>query len=392
MPGAGGRNNETARSDTKLTVPMAARPRLLIVITLAEIGGAQTYVAGLLPALSDSFEVTVAAWGPGPLIEACRANDIPFVPLRHVRRPLSPVHDLLGLFELIGLMRRLRPQIVHANSSKAGVLARLAATATRVPIRIFTVHGWAFKAYDGLASRVYLAADRLMRPLTTMTICVSDTERAAGLAMRTCRAERTTVIRNAVELQAARPEPTAEPPLALSVGRLKAPKDFWTLVQAMALLSSGGCRLRIAGDGPERAALNEEIGRLGLTGVVELLGDRDDVVELLRQSHLFVLSSRSEGMPMSVLEAMASGVPVVASAVGGLPELVADEESGLLVEPGDPQALAAAISRLVEDTALRQRFAAAGHARARQLFDPERWRREHVDLYRRLLDDRGTPV
>ncbi|MGA9761395.1 MAG: glycosyltransferase family 4 protein [Gaiellaceae bacterium] len=369
---------------------MAARPRLLIVITLAEIGGAQTYVAGLLPALSGAFDVTVAAWGPGPLIDVCRANNVSFVPLRFVRRPLSPVYDLLGFFELIRLMRRLRPQIVHANSSKAGVLARLAATVARVPIRIFTVHGWAFKAHHGLASRLYLAADRLMRPLTTMTICVSDTERAAGLAMRTCSDARTTVIKNAVELKEARTDPKAMPPLVLSVGRLKAPKDFSTLVRAMASLPSGSCRLRIAGGGPELAALSEEIGRLRLDGVVELLGDRDDIDELLRQSQLFVLSSRSEGMPMSVLEAMASGVPVVASAVGGIPELVVDGETGLLVEPGDPQGLAAAISRLLEDGELRQRFAAAGHERARQLFDPERWRQEHVNLYLRLLSKHGA--
>ena len=358
---------------------MIVRPRLLIVITLAEIGGAQTYVAGLLPALSNSFEVTVAAWGPGPLIDACRANGVSFVPLRFVRRPLNPVYDLLGLFELIRLMRRLRPEIVHANSSKAGVLARLAATARRVPIRVFTVHGWAFKAHRGFAARLYLAADRLMRPLTTMTICVSETERSAGLAMRTCRPDRTTVIKNAVELRPARPEPTAKPPLVLSVGRLQAPKDFQTLVRAMALLPGGLCRLRVAGDGRERAALNEEIRRLGLAEVVELLGDRNDVSELLRESQLFVLSSRSEGMPMSVLEAMASGVPVVASAVGGIPELVVDKETGILVEPS-----------VINSTELRQRFAIAGQARAGRLFDPERWQQQHVDLFRRLLSERGA--
>ena len=157
-----------------------------------------------------------------------------------------------------------------------------------MPIRIFTVHGWAFKAHTGLAARLYLAADRMMRPLTTMTICVSENERSAGLAMRTCRSERTTVIKNAVELQAARPDPATAPPLALSIGRLKAPKDFWTLLSAMASLPSGSCRLRIAGDCPERAALSEEINRLGLDGVVEPLGDRDDIAELLRESQLFV--------------------------------------------------------------------------------------------------------
>jgi glycosyltransferase involved in cell wall biosynthesis len=361
---------------------------LLIVITLAEIGGAQTYVAGLLPALSRSFEVTVAAWGPGPLIDACRANGVSFVPLRFVRRPLNPVYDLLGFFELLGLMRRLRPKIVHANSSKAGVLARLAAAAARVPIRIFTVHGWAFKAHEGFAARLYLTADRLMRPLTTMTICVSENERSAGLAMRTCSSARTTVFKNAVELQEARPDLATEPPLVLSVGRLKAPKDFWTLVRALASLPSGRCRLRIAGDGPERAALSEEIHRLQLDGAVELLGNRDDIGELLREAQLFVLSSRSEGLPMSVLEAMASGVPVVASSVGGIPELVIDEETGLLVEPGDPQALAKAIAQMLDDRELRHRFGMAGRERARELFDPKRWCREHVDLYKRLLSER----
>lgn len=90
---------------------------------------------------------------------------------------------------------------------------------------------------------------------------------------------------------------------------------------------------------------------------------------------------------MSVLEAMASGVPVVASDVGGIPELVVNEETGLLVEPGDSEALAGAITRLIEDGDLRRRFAAAGHERAKRLFDPERWRQEHVDLYRRLLSE-----
>jgi glycosyltransferase involved in cell wall biosynthesis len=372
-----------------LPVTMVARPRLLIVITLAEIGGAQTYVSNLLPALTDSFEVTVAAWGPGPLIDACSANGVSFMPLRRVRRPLNPLYDLLGLLELIQLMRRLRPEIVHANSSKAGVLGRIAAAITRVPIRIFTVHGWAFKAYTGLAGRLYLLADRAMCPLTTTTICVSENERAAGLAMRTCRDERTVVITNAVALKEPRSDPATEPPLVLGVGRLKAPKDFLTLVRALALLPGGSCRLRVAGDGPDRPELEQEISSLGLEDAVELLGDRDDVERLLHESRVFVLSSRSEGMPMSVLEAMASGVPVVASAVGGIPELVIDGETGLLVEPGDPRSLAAAIGRLIDDPELRRRLAAAGHARARRLFELERWRREHVDLYLRLLEERS---
>ena len=187
--------------------PHARSPRILIVITLAETGGAQSYVAGLLPGLEGRFDVVVAAHGDGPLREAARAAGARFVPLRHVRRPLRPARDLLGLLELIVLMRRAAPDIVHANSSKAGVLGRLAAAIAGVPIRIFTVHGWAFSASSGLVSLLYRWADRLMAPLTTLTICVAERERTSGLAARTCIAERTVVIPNAVDVDALRADP-----------------------------------------------------------------------------------------------------------------------------------------------------------------------------------------
>src|SRR5262245_21520317 len=144
------------------------RPRVVIVVTLAEVGGAQTYVAHLADALVHEFDVVVAAYGPGPLARRVTESGARFVELRHVRRPLSLLHDLLGLVELIRLFRRERPAIVHANSSKAGVLARLAAALTGVRSRIFTVHGWASSAHSGRAAKLYEVADRAMAPLTTL--------------------------------------------------------------------------------------------------------------------------------------------------------------------------------------------------------------------------------
>jgi glycosyltransferase involved in cell wall biosynthesis len=371
---------------------VAARPRILLLITLAETGGAQSYVAGLLPALVGRFDVLVGAYGEGPLRDATLAAGARFIPLRHVRRDLHVVHDVLGVVELAALMRRERPDIVHANSSKAGLLGRTAAALVRVPIRVFTVHGWAFKAYSGAPSALYRWADRLMAPLTTVTICVSERERAAGVAARTCRAHRTVVIPTAVDARAA-PEsrPAEGTPRVLAVGRLASPKDPLTLVRALAGVR-GPFSARIVGDGPDRPAVEAEIRACGLQDAVEVLGERRDVPRLLAEADVFVLSTRSEGAPISVLEAMAAGVPVVASAVGGVPEIVEDSATGVLVPSGNAAALAGALESLLADPALRGRLGAAGLRRVRERFDLDQLRRAHLELYARELARAGRPA
>jgi glycosyltransferase involved in cell wall biosynthesis len=195
------------------------------------------------------------------------------------------------------------------------------------------------------------------------------------------------VIPNGVDVARARRARPGDPgPLrVLAVGRLRAPKDFRTLVRAVAALGPHACRVLVAGEGPDRPLLAAEIDALGLRGRVVLAGERHDVARLLAYAHVFVLPSRSEGHPVSVLEAMAAGVPVVASRVGGIPEQVADGETGLLVEPGDVDGLAAALRRLAADPALRRRLGEAGRARAEEAFDLPAFRRAHLEVYSREL-------
>jgi glycosyltransferase involved in cell wall biosynthesis len=368
-------------------------------VTLAEVGGAQTYVRDLLAATRDEFDVSVAAHGDGPLRTAAANLGVPFIPLRHVRRDLSLVQDPLGLLELTRLFRRLRPDIVHLNSSKVGILGRVAAAVAGVPIRVFTAHGWAFKATSGAGASVYLWADRIVRPLTTMVVCVSQTELRAGLAARTCTTGRSMVITNGVDVEGAlrrAPEdadgsdrPQGRRVEIISVGRLAEPKDFSTLIAAMARLEPGAARLRVFGEGPLRESLEREIAEQGVADTVELPGEVPDVRPFLAESDIFVLSSRSEGMPLSVLEAMAAALPVVASAVGGLSEVVVDGETGLLIEAGNAEELARALALLAGDRERRERLGALGRQRAEQEYALPRWRTAHLDLYRRLLESKG---
>jgi glycosyltransferase involved in cell wall biosynthesis len=350
-------------------------------------------VATLVPALVGRYDVTVAAHGLGPLRAAAERAGADFVPLRHVRRPISVWRDALGLLELLVVMRRVRPHIVHASSSKAGILGRTAAWLARVPIRIFTVHGWAFTAAAGWRSVPFRWAEQLVRRFTTVTVCVSENERAAGIAARTCDERTAVVIRNGIDAGArpvARPE--THPPRIVTVGRLQAPKDALSLVRALAELGERSFQALIVGDGPDRPVVEAEVRRLRLTASVVLAGAREDVAEILAASHVFVLSSRSEALPVSVLEAMAAGLPVVGSRVGGMAELVVEGETGLLVAPGDPGELAAAIARLVDDPELRQQLGSAGRTRVEAHFALETFLDAHLELYRRQLASRGLPL
>jgi glycosyltransferase involved in cell wall biosynthesis len=367
------------------------RSRILLLVTLAETGGAQAYVRALASALPGHLDVIVAAHGQGPLQEVVEKAGGTFVSLRHMRRDVG-ARDLLALAELVLLMRRHRPHVVHASSSKAGVLGRLAAWLTRAPIRIFTVHGWAFNAHAGARSRIYALAERIVRPITTLTICVSGSERDAGLAARTCDAGRSVVIRTGIDA-ASYPvaRPAEGPPAIVAVGRLRAPKDPVLLVRALALLR-GSFHATLVGDGPDRGVVDEEVRGAGLAGSVLLAGERDDVPEILAASAIFALSSRSEALPVSILEAMAAGLPVVATRVGGVAELVVDGETGLLVPPSDPRALAAALQRLLDEPELRGRLGAAGRTRVEEHFALDSFLQSHLDVYRRALAARGLPL
>jgi sugar transferase (PEP-CTERM/EpsH1 system associated) len=295
---------------------------------------------------------------------------------------------------LCRLFRRFRPDIVHTHAWGTLLEGMLAAQLARVPVIVHGEHGT-------LQSKPYqLRIQRFAWGRADRVVSVSS-----RLAERLARdvgfdAQRIHTIRNGVNLErfgpALRPDGRralglAEDAIAIGiVGRLVDVKDHATLLRAFARVADRDSRtvLVIAGDGPLGTPLREQAAALGIAPRVRFLGHRDDVERVLAALDVFVLSSSSEGMSNTILEAMASGVAVVATHVGGADELVVDGETGLLVPAGDPDMLASALLRLAGDPRLRRDMAGAGMRRAHEEFGLPRMVAGYQALYDSLMPSR----
>ena len=311
-------------------------------------------------------------------------RELPNVRLHSLRgkHPGSSARDLFDL----PLFHRLvgSADVVHAHSSKAGFLARLAAASRgRRRQTIFTPHAWSFWAGEGRAAHLYLALERRAAHWCRTIIAVAEGERDAGLAAGVGRVDQYRVIYNGIELSRYAASPTPEPGQIVIVGRLSRQKRIDVALRTFDALRVAWpeARLDIVGDGPLRNEVEALVATWGLEGSVRLLGARDDVPEVLTRATCLLLTSDWEGCPLAVIEAMAAGIPVVATAVGGVPELVVHGETGLLAEPGRPEALAAALAELIANRAKARALGAAGRERARTLFSRERMVRETTALY-----------
>jgi glycosyltransferase involved in cell wall biosynthesis len=363
------------------------KPRLLVIVTLAEAGGAQTFAATLVAGLRDRYEIDVAAHGPGgALAGACAALEVPFHHVRHLRRDPHPYHDAAAVRELRALARRLRPDVVQINSSKAGVLARVALAGLGAKT-VFTAHGWAFSGRGGAAGTAYAAAERAVAPLSNAIVCVSNHDlklaRDRGIAPR----GGVHVIHNGVDAPAAMPR-RRPPGSRLVLGctaRLAPPKDLITLLDALVKPRCEGWELRVFGDGPDREGIERHRDALGLGRRVTLLGGRDDIAAQLADCDAFGLISDWEGLPYSILEGMAAGLPVLASEVGGIPDLVVPGATGELVPARDAAAAGRVLAAWAAGPAALLNLGRAGHARARESFSRERMVGRYDALFATLL-------
>ena len=319
-------------------------------------------------------------------------------------RRISPLNDLMALISIFQLLHHSKPDIVHTHTSKAGILGRLAAWMARVPIIIHTPHGHVFYGHFGsLLSRIFLHIEKLLGKITHHQIALTHQECNDYLRLAVSQPTNTSVIHSGVDVhrfiegakqRKKKRKELGVPPDSLVIGYvgwLVSIKGVTYLISAMARVVEQHPEsiLVLAGKGDdkgdEETKLRERVEGLGLEDRVRFLGWRADVDEIMASFDIFVLPSLNEGMGRVLVEAMAAGLPIVASRVGGIPDLVKDGQNGLLVPSEDAAALGKAICDLLADKKERKRMGETGKRMCRQ-YSSEAMVEQIHSLYTALVE------
>jgi glycosyltransferase involved in cell wall biosynthesis len=359
--------------------------KIAIIVTKSEFGGGQEYIRILMSLITGTKFILITG-DTGFLTEVARNMNVSVYVCKHLIHPVRPLRDIKAIIEVYKILRHEKPCLLHANSSKAGIVGRIAARFADVP-SVFTAHGWAFS--EGVsARRAWIAkwTEKLVSPCARKIICVSHYDRNLALKNGVGRTAQLVTIHNGI--------PDTKTSLAahfnviqriIMVARFAPPKDYTTLLRAIANFKSNELQLECVGDGPQLNPARQLAQQLGLQDRVKFHGARSDVAEILQSADIFVLLTRWEGLPISILEAMRAGLPVVATRVGGVPEAVEDQVTGLLVERSDTEGVVKALRTLTSQPHLRKQMGQAGRERFLRLFSSHHMALETGKIYANII-------
>jgi len=373
------------------------------------MGGPALHVAYLTAGLRErGYDTTLVAGslarGEDSMAFVADARDVQIVRIDELGREISPLRDFVATLRLARLIRHERPDILHTHTAKAGTVGRVAALLAgrhRPRIVVHTFHGHVLRGYFGvLRSRLFLLLERWLAKRTTALIAVSPQVRDDLVALGVAPAGRFAVIRLGIELGErvdGRRNGRAESRRYLGIGtdrfavgwigRMTAVKRTDDVLVAFKQLRDDGVDavLCMVGDGPDRPGLERRAHELGIVQDTLFLGYQEDVAQYYAAFDALVLPSSNEGTPVSAIEALAAGRPVVATRVGGVPDVVQEGEDGFLVEPGAIGDLAARLAELARDPELRERMGRAGRERVLPRYAVDRLVDDVDRLYRSLM-------
>jgi glycosyltransferase involved in cell wall biosynthesis len=392
-----------------------ARPpepiKVLRVIARMNMGGPALHVAYLASGLQKrGYDTTLAAGtlarGEDSMAFVADELGVEVVRIDELGREISPLRDFVATIKLARLIRRDRPQILHTHTAKAGTVGRVAALlagSRRPPIVVHTFHGHVLRGYFGpLRSLLFRLLERRLASITTALVAVSPQVRDDLVALGVAPSKRFVIIRLGIELdERVAPEQDgrvesrrylgipSEHFVVGWIGRMTAVKRTDDVLIAFKYLRESGVEamLCMVGDGPDRPQLEQRAHELGIVRDTLFLGYQEDVAPFYAAFDALVLPSGNEGTPVSVIEALAAGRPVVATRVGGVPDVVRDGKDGFLVEAGATDDLAERLGRLARDPKLGERMGAAGRERVLPRYAVDRLVDDVDRLYRSLLSE-----
>jgi glycosyltransferase involved in cell wall biosynthesis len=391
-----------------VTVAAPARPvdsssltrplRVAQVITKFTAGAGAITLHGAAALDQSRYAVTILAPEGGPFAARAESAGLEMVALRHMVPDLDPGSDLRCMRELVRQLGSGRYDLVHTHSAKAGAIGRSAARVVRVPAIVHSFHGFPFHEFQSRARRrAYLAIERRLARITDQFVTDGTWVAAEAIRLGISPPERIRAISSPVDTDvrpttdAARAQARrslmlpAKAKIVGTVARLDQQKDPLNLIKAIAFLDRPDVFCVWIGDGSLRQIMEEQIQRRGLHGRFLLVGERVDVPALLPAFDAFVMPSLYEGLPCAIVEAMACGVPVVATAVNSVPEVVISGRTGLLVRPRDARSLARAIAYLLDHPDPAARMVRAAREGLGERFRPETLGRDLMEVYDEAL-------
>ena len=339
--------------------------RILYVITRSIPAGSQMHVLELIRALNAANEIALVTGEAGFLADESAALGAQVFVVPELVRPVLPHRDLMAAVKVRRIIQHFKPDVVHTHCSKAGLVGRLAGWWAGVP-SIYTAHGWRFAPGVAWAERlVAWPGEWIGARLGQHIITVSSFDHDLAIRWRIADATRVALIHNGIGDYPARSRDGARPEIRLvMVARFAPPKDHLLVMRALEGLPAH-VHVLFVGDGPSLTDALAHAIALGVSHRISFLGERTNVAHILSDSDVLVLASNSEGLPISILEGLRAGLPVVTTDVGGVRDCVHNGVNGMLVPRGDVNSLRNALSVLVDTPGLRARMGAAG----RQLYE-----------------------
>ena len=393
---------------------MPAEPiRVLRVIARLNMGGPAIHVVNLARELETrGYHTTLVAGslarGEDSMAFLAEQAGVTVVSMPAIQREISAASDVRSALQLAALIRAERPHILHTHTAKAGAIGRTAAVLAgdaRPPVVVHTFHGHVLKGYfDAARTAFFRQVERTLARASDALIAVSPEVRDELVALGVAPREKFAVIRLGIPLAERLSGAAAELDYRRLygidreafvvgwVGRMTGVKDTSAILDILHATRARGVPavLCLVGDGPDRERLEQRAHELGIARACYFVGYQEEVAGYYRLFDAFVLPSVTEGTPVSAIEALASGTPVVANRVGGVPDVVRDGLDGFLVEPGDVEAASARLAELAADPELRRRLGESGRARVLERYSVTRLADDVDRLYRALLEAKGA--